>query len=49
METSAEEWRKKIIDLVEQDEWIMDGNYASTFDLRLPKADTIIKYLEYPY
>ncbi|MCB0414649.1 MAG: hypothetical protein KDD50_09975 [Bdellovibrionales bacterium] len=46
VETSAEEWRKKIIDLVEQDEWIMDGNYASTFNLRFPKADTII-YLDY--
>jgi len=28
--------------LVRQDSWIIDGNYGSTFDLRLTAVDTII-------
>ena len=27
--------------------WIIDGNYKSTFDIRLPESDVII-YLDYP-
>ncbi|HEX3568823.1 MAG TPA: hypothetical protein VHT70_04070 [Candidatus Saccharimonadales bacterium] len=40
-------WRKKVTDLVNQPEWILDGNYKSTFDIRFPMADTII-FLDYP-
>ena len=29
------------------DEWIIDGNYKSTFDIRMPAADTVI-FLDYP-
>lgn len=29
-------------DLVQKDEWIMDGNYGGTMDIRLNAADTII-------
>lgn len=32
--------------LVQKDEWIIDGNYSSTFDIRLDRADTII-FLNY--
>jgi adenylate kinase family enzyme len=28
--------------LVQEEEWIMDGNYRSTLDIRIPAADTII-------
>jgi adenylate kinase family enzyme len=40
-------WREKVTELTNQPTWIIDGNYKSTFDIRLPKADTII-YLDYP-
>lgn len=39
-------WREKITELVSNPTWIIDGNYKSTFDIRFPKADTII-YLDY--
>ncbi|MGV3463851.1 MAG: DNA topology modulation protein [Heyndrickxia sp.] len=34
-------------DLVKQEEWIMDGNYNGTMDIRLNAADTII-FLDIP-
>lgn len=40
--TPAEQWRPRVEQLAAQQRWIMDGNFASTFDLRLPLADTII-------
>jgi adenylate kinase family enzyme len=40
-------WRKKVTELANHPRWIIDGNYKSTFDIRFPKADTII-YLDYP-
>jgi adenylate kinase family enzyme len=40
-------WRKKVEELTNQPKWIIDGNYKSTFDIRFPRADTII-YLDYP-
>lgn len=33
--------------IVSGEEWIMDGNYSSTLDLRLAACDTVI-YLNYP-
>jgi adenylate kinase family enzyme len=39
---SREEWRSRVAELVARDEWVMDGNYASTFDLRLPRAELIV-------
>ncbi|WP_416150548.1 topology modulation protein [Salipaludibacillus sp. HK11] len=35
------------LSLVKQDNWIIEGNYGSTFEIRADKADTII-YLELP-
>lgn len=32
---------------LEKDEWIIDGNYASTMELRMQKCDTVI-FLDYP-
>lgn len=40
--TESEEWQKKVEDLIKEESWIMDGNYRSTMDLRLPQADAII-------
>lgn len=36
------EWREKVARLAAQPEWVMDGNYASTFDIRIPRADAIV-------
>ena len=33
--------------VLEKDEWIIDGNYASTMELRMAACDTVI-YLDYP-
>ncbi len=35
-------WRKRVAALAAEDEWVMDGNFAETFDLRMPRADTLI-------
>jgi len=43
--TSA--WRQRITELVHKEQWIIDGNYKSTFDIRFPQAEAII-YLDYP-
>jgi adenylate kinase family enzyme len=40
-------WRRKVTELTQQSEWIIDGNYKSSFDVRFPRADTII-LLDYP-
>ncbi|WP_042148867.1 DNA topology modulation protein [Paucisalibacillus sp. EB02] len=45
--TSKEEQSRVQHELVKQDEWIMDGNYGGTMDIRLHKADTII-FLDIP-
>ena len=42
IESTPEEWREKVKDLSEKDSWIMDGNYSGTWDIRIPRADTII-------
>lgn len=42
IESSETEWRKTISEIVKEDEWVMDGNYSGTWDLRIPRADTII-------
>jgi adenylate kinase family enzyme len=45
--TPRDEWRTKIAELAARDAWIMDGNYDSSLDLRLPRADTVI-WFDYP-
>lgn len=37
-----DEQRKTQKDLVQKEEWIIDGNYGSTMDIRFNAADTII-------
>ena len=33
--------------LADTPEWVMDGNFAETFDLRMPRADSLV-WLDYP-
>ena len=33
--------------IIENSEWIIDGNYGSTMELRMQKCDTVI-FLDYP-
>jgi adenylate kinase family enzyme len=44
--TPKEEWKKKVKSLVSDSEWIMDGNFGSSLEIRLHRADTII-FLDY--
>ena len=37
----------RLLKIVQKDEWIIDGNYASTMELRMQACDTII-FLDYP-
>jgi len=41
------QWRETVAGLIAQEVWIMDGNYKSTLDIRVPAADTVI-FLDYP-
>jgi adenylate kinase family enzyme len=42
------EWRKKQEGLLAGEEWIADGNYPSSLDLRLERADTVV-FLDTPW
>ena len=37
----------RLLKIVQNDEWIIDGNYASTMELRMQACDTIV-FLDYP-
>ena len=41
------EWAETVQAFVEQDAWVMDGNYGGTLDQRLETADTVI-FLDLP-
>jgi adenylate kinase family enzyme len=45
--TERDEWREKVSELVARDEWIIDGSFDSSLDIRLPRADTVL-FLDYP-
>jgi adenylate kinase family enzyme len=40
-------WEAKVHELLSNDQWIMDGNFSSTFGIRFTRADTII-FFDYP-
>ena len=44
IKTPKDEWIKKQEFLMSGDDWIIDGNYGGTMDIRLDKADTIILF-----
>ncbi len=41
-ETDPGPWKKIVEQIVQKDQWIIDGNFGSTMDIRIEKADTII-------
>jgi adenylate kinase family enzyme len=41
-ETESEVWRTKVSALVKAEDWIMDGNFSGTLDIRIPRAELII-------
>ena len=42
----SKDWREQVIALAAAPEWIMDGNYSNTYDVRMPRADTLV-WLDY--
>ena len=48
VEPSDKEWRDVQSKLLAGEEWIADGNYHETLDLRLERADTVV-YLDTPW
>ena len=38
---------ERLSDVLEKDEWIIDGNYGSTMELRMAACDTVI-FFDYP-
>lgn len=47
VQATEEDFEEKQRQIVEQDSWVIDGNYSSTYDIRRARADTII-YIELP-
>ncbi len=47
VESDPEEWMVKAESLAARPRWIIDGNYGSTIDLRIRRADTIL-YFDFP-
>jgi adenylate kinase family enzyme len=41
------QWRDRAAALATAPEWIMDGNFHNTYDLRMPRADSLL-WLDYP-
>jgi len=46
-ETPKNEFEARVRELIKRPSYIMDGNYASTLDIRLSEADHLI-FLDYP-
>jgi adenylate kinase family enzyme len=45
---SRPEWRERVKALAARPAWVMEGNYASTFDIRVPRATAIV-WLDLPW
>lgn len=41
------EARESVCEISATPAWVMDGNFSDTFDLRMPRADTLV-WLDYP-
>jgi adenylate kinase family enzyme len=47
VETPKDEWRRMVEELCGREEWVMDGNYSGTLDLRMNACDTLV-FLDLP-
>ena len=47
VEAAFEDFKSRQQEVINQQEWIIEGNYNNTFEMRVEKADTII-YIEKP-
>jgi len=47
VEPPKDEWRKTVETLLKQSEWIMDGNFGGTMEMRLAACDTAV-FLDLP-
>lgn len=47
VETPEDIWEEKLKELMQQERWLLDGNYSGSLDLRMQAADTII-FLDFP-
>ena len=47
IETDKDELRARLMEVLAQDEWLIEGNYGSLLTPRLERADTVI-YLDFP-
>jgi adenylate kinase family enzyme len=47
VQTPNEEWDMLVEDFTMEEQWIIDGNYSRTMDMRIKRADLII-YLDMP-
>ncbi|MCP4567053.1 MAG: AAA family ATPase [FCB group bacterium] len=43
----SEKWRDNVREMVSRKEWIIDGNFDGSLDVRLPRADAVI-FLDFP-
>ena len=41
-ERPEDEWRSKVEQLVQDEEWILDGNFGATLDVRVAVADLVV-------
>lgn len=41
-ETPKEEWRNIVAEIIKEDEWILDGNFGGTMEMRMDRCDTVI-------
>jgi adenylate kinase family enzyme len=47
VDTPQEEWFEVVGELISRESWVMDGNYSSTLEMRIRRADTAI-FLDVP-
>ncbi len=48
VESKKEEWAPKVEEIANKEKWVIDGNYGSTMEIRLKRADTVI-FLNRPW